>query len=150
MVSWISWSCAKHHFSLEQHLSLTFRKLFQLHFTGSSKFFFLCLQKYMYRRKFYFIKAQNYNIKSKIYNTTICCSKVLIYEWWIEHCWIVNSWADWWSCDIFSQDLLQLSMVDFVASAIIQQESSIQIWFNQTWQKIRNRCSHSQIYHHHW
>ena len=148
MVSWISWSCAKHHFSLEQHLSLTFRKLFQLHFTGSSKFLF-CLHKYM---------GENF-ISSKLKTTDILRVKYTIqqyvvvkfwYEWWIEDCWIVNSWADWWSCDIFSQDLLQLSMVDFVASAIIQQESSIQIWFNQTWQKIRNRCSHSQIYHHHW
>ena len=87
MVSWISWSCAKHHFSLEQHLSLTFRKLFQLHFIGSSKFLFLPSQ--VHGRKFYFIKAQNYwHIKSKIYNTTISCSKVLI---WMMNRILLNS-----------------------------------------------------------
>ena len=89
MVSWISWSCAKHHFSLEQHLSLTFRKLFQLHFTGSSKFLF-CLHKYM---------GENF-ISSKLKTTDILRVKYTIqqyvvvkfwYEWWIEYCWIVNS-----------------------------------------------------------
>ena len=52
---------------------------------------FLPLPSQVHARKFHFFKAQNYNIKSKIYNTTISCNKVLIYEWWIEYCWIVNS-----------------------------------------------------------